>query len=65
MDALEYCVRVLKARDYDNFAAMVTMPSETRGRILSLLALNAEVSVIRQVVEGVERDSGPLSSDDR
>jgi len=55
MDGLQYCGRILHERDYDNFVAIHLMPKETAGRILGMLALNAEISVIRQKIK---RNSG-------
>ncbi len=58
LDGLEYGVRIVKERDYDNYVAALMMPSETRGRIFAMLALNAEIAVIRQVDSFSYRDIG-------
>lgn len=54
-DALNYCSEMVKQRDYENYLAALLMPKAARPRIITILALNAEVSVIRQKIK---RNSG-------
>ncbi|KAE9551074.1 hypothetical protein FO519_005711 [Halicephalobus sp. NKZ332] len=53
--AFLYCADLVKKRDYENYLSLMLMPKEKQPRILANLALNAEVSIIRQKIK---RNSG-------
>uniref|UniRef100_A0A915E4Q6 Phytoene synthase n=1 Tax=Ditylenchus dipsaci TaxID=166011 RepID=A0A915E4Q6_9BILA len=54
-DSLLYCIRIVKERDYENYLNALLAPENTRPRIFAVLALNAEVAIIRQKIK---RNSG-------
>uniref|UniRef100_A0A914CBI2 15-cis-phytoene synthase n=2 Tax=Acrobeloides nanus TaxID=290746 RepID=A0A914CBI2_9BILA len=54
-DALDYCLEIVKTRDYDNYVATLLMQKPVQCRALAIFALNAEVAVIRHKIK---RNSG-------
>jgi len=49
-DHLNYCAQLVEQRDYDSFLATRLLSLNKQERIFPILALNAEVSVIRQKI---------------
>ncbi|KAL7072116.1 hypothetical protein ACQ4LE_008345 [Meloidogyne hapla] len=50
-DALNYCIKIVKERDYENYLAALLMPSNVRAKIFTILALNAEISTLRHKIK--------------
>nr|CAD2130293.1 unnamed protein product [Meloidogyne enterolobii] len=50
-EALNYCVKIVKERDYENYLAALLMPENVRAKIFTVLALNAEISTLRHKIK--------------
>uniref|UniRef100_A0A914MYN2 Squalene/phytoene synthase n=1 Tax=Meloidogyne incognita TaxID=6306 RepID=A0A914MYN2_MELIC len=50
-EALNYCVKIVKERDYENYLAALLMPTNVRAKIFTILALNAEISTLRHKIK--------------
>ncbi|KAI1726796.1 squalene/phytoene synthase domain-containing protein [Ditylenchus destructor] len=48
---LAYCMKIVKERDYESFLAALLMPTCARPKIFTILAINAELSMLRQKIK--------------
>ncbi|KAI6228345.1 hypothetical protein M3Y95_00612700 [Aphelenchoides besseyi] len=47
---LDYCASIVRQRDYENYLSTRLLPLHQQSRIFPILALNAEISIIRQKI---------------
>ncbi|KAI6229870.1 hypothetical protein M3Y99_01122700 [Aphelenchoides fujianensis] len=47
---LDYCASIVRQRDYENYVATRLLPLAQQSRVFPVLALNAEISIIRQKI---------------
>ncbi|KAI3409748.1 hypothetical protein GPALN_006127 [Globodera pallida] len=49
--ALDYCVKIVQERDYENYLAILQMTKSAQPRLFSVLALNAEIASLRHKIK--------------
>uniref|UniRef100_A0A914HC91 Uncharacterized protein n=1 Tax=Globodera rostochiensis TaxID=31243 RepID=A0A914HC91_GLORO len=49
--ALDYCVKIVQERDYENYMAILQMTKSAQPRLFSVLALNAEIASLRHKIK--------------